>query len=407
MARIRLQKTQNIKECTIELPSSKSIANRVLIIQHLSQEAFIIKNLSSAHDTKLLQNALLSAADHINIEDAGTAARFMCAYLAVQKGQHILNGSKRMQQRPMEPLVQALQSMGANIKYLGEKGFLPLQFETSVLQGRSVAINSSSSSQFISALLLIAPLVKNGISITYDKLVSSDYVEMTLELMKYFGIESEWTEGCIRIEQQTYKAQNISIESDWSSASYFFSIAALIPESRIQLNKLSVYSLQGDRVCSNIATLFGAETHLLGDNIAVRNEPTVIKNFEFDFSHCPDLVMTFAVLCAIKNTKAILHGIEHLAYKESNRLLALQSELAKINCRFYAMDDVWHLEPSGFDSSKSYEIHSHNDHRIAMAFAPLALVCKSVVIDNDQVVNKSFPNFWKELEKCGLTFSVC
>ena len=228
---------------------------------------------------------------------------------------------------------------------------------------------------------------------------------MTLELMKYFGIEYFLENQTIQINHQKYKAQNISIESDWSSASYFFSIAAVIPKSRLQLNNLTVYSLQGDRICSYIASQFGAETHLLGDNIAVRNEHCNLTNFEFDFINCPDLVMTFAVLCAIKNIPAHFYNIHHLAFKESNRLIALQTELAKLNCQFINQTDYWEIIPSTIDFDRVIEINTHNDHRFAMAFAPLAWICKAIIINQPEVVNKSFPDFWNQLKSCGIEIS--
>jgi 3-phosphoshikimate 1-carboxyvinyltransferase len=406
MPRILLQKKQDIKECIINLPSSKSIANRVLLIQKLCKESFKIKNLSTANDTDIFREALALNSECIDIQDAGTACRFMVAYLSLQKGKYQLTGTERMQQRPIKPLVDALNSLGANIQYLNQEGFLPLVFNNSQINGGEVSIDASTSSQYISALLMIAPVLEGGLTIRFKEIVSRDYIEMTLEIMKHFGISFHASDDKIHIPQQEYKAQNISIESDWSSASYIFSISALIPNSRIQMNNLTVYSLQGDSVCSYISSLLGAETHLLGDNIAVRNELNESTFFEYDFKNCPDLVMTFAVLCALKNIKARFYNIDHLAHKESNRLLSLEMELAKINCSFTKSDNAWILIPSDFDKSKTIDINTHNDHRIAMAFAPLALACYGVIFDDDTVVKKSFPNFWNEIEKCGLMSSV-
>lgn len=281
-------------------------------------------------------------------------------------------------------------------------GFLPLQFHPSTILGGSIQIDASMSSQYVSALMLIAPTLKGGLHIHFNELVSKDYVLMTSELMNYFGVERIVHENSIEIKEQQYIAQNISIESDWSSASYFFSMAALIPKSRLLLHNLTVYSLQGDSVCSFIATQLGAETHLLGDDIAVRNEECTSTNLDFDFKNCPDLVMTFAVLCAIKNKSAKFYNIQHLAHKESNRLFALKTELAKINCRFEEEKNYWKLTPTDFNKNESIEIETYNDHRIAMAFTPLTLVCKNVVIQNPAVVNKSFPTFWNEIEKLGI-----
>ncbi|MEI6312611.1 MAG: 3-phosphoshikimate 1-carboxyvinyltransferase [Bacteroidota bacterium] len=406
MTKIKLVKNRDVRECIIQLPSSKSIANRVLLIQQLCKESFKIKNLSTAADTQVLVEALKGNSSTIDIQDAGTACRFMCAYLATQGGEYTLTGTARMQQRPIKPLVDALNSIGANITYLDKEGYLPLSFKNTQIIGGTIQIDASMSSQFVSALLLIAPTLKNGLTIQFKNAVSMDYIEMTLELLKYFGIDLVATEQSISIAPQAYKAQNISIESDWSSASYFFSIAAMIPNSRIQLNNLTVYSLQGDVVCSYIATQLGAETHLLGDNIAVRQQDISIDHFEYDFKDCPDLVMTFAVLCALKKIKARFKNIDHLAYKESNRLLALQSELAKINCAFYASDEAWIIEPTAFDTNQTIEINTYDDHRMAMAFAPLAFISKAVVFDHVEVVKKSFPDYWNQVAKCGLEIQL-
>lgn len=402
MPKIELIKNDLVSECNILLPSSKSIANRVLVIQKLCKEKFKIKNLSSARDTELLADALQHDGELIDIADAGTACRFMCAYLALQQKTHTLTGSSRMKQRPIKVLVDSLKALGAEINYLEQDGFLPLQFHPSKIRGGELTIDTSESSQFVSALLLIAPILEGGLKINFNRGVSHTYVLMTIEVMKHFGISFTIGENSISIIQQDYCAQNISIESDWSSASYFFSFAALIPNSRILLRNLTVYSLQGDMICSYIATKLGAETHLLSDDIAVRFEPCSETNFIFDFNDCPDLLMTFAVLCAIKNIRAQFTNIEHLAHKESNRLEALQTELAKINCQFKCIESTWHLIPSGFDATCTYQINTYKDHRIAMAFAPLALQCKSLIIDDDQVVNKSFPNFWNEVQKLGI-----
>ncbi len=406
MTKIKLYKNKDVRECIIQLPSSKSIANRVLLIQQLCKESFRIKNLSTAADTQVLVEALKGNSSTIDIQDAGTACRFMCAYLATQAGTYTLTGTARMQQRPIKPLVDALNSIGANISYLDKEGYLPLSFKNTEIVGGTIQIDASMSSQFVSALLLIAPSLKNGLRIQLKNAVSIDYIFMTIELMRYFGIEVEHEEQSITIAPQQYKAQNISIESDWSSASYFFSIAAMIPHSRIQLNNLTVYSLQGDVVCSYIATQLGAETHLLGDNIAVRQEAINLSHFEYDFKDCPDLVMTFAVLCALKKIKARFKNINHLAYKESNRLLALQSELAKLNCAFYPNEDAWMIEPKEIDFNQVFEITTYGDHRMAMAFAPLAFISKAVVFDHAEVVKKSFPDFWNQVAKCGLEYQM-
>lgn len=403
MNKIILRKTQQIKECSIELPTSKSLANRVLIINALCSRPITIKKWIPCNDIIVLQNALQTKDTQISIEDAGTAARFMCAYLALQPNEYVLTGTERMKQRPIQPLVDALLSMGAQISYIDNSGYLPIRIKGSRALKNEVYVDSTLSSQFISALMLIAPVLNEGLLIRFNNPVSASYIEMTSELMAYFGVSCVHTPTSIYIAKQDYTPTSISIESDWSSASYFFSFAALMPQARLLLKNLSVYSLQGDRVCSYIASMLGAETHLLGDDIAVRNHSESSSHFDYDFMKCPDLVMTFAVLCAIKNIPATFRNIHHLAYKESNRLEALSTELKKIGAQFYEKDGNWILYPSGIEPNKTYHINTYNDHRMAMSFAPLAMCCNEVVINDAFVVTKSFPHFWEEITKLGIS----
>lgn len=406
--KIHITKKSIQQAVTITLPASKSISNRVLMIQSLCAAPFAIKNLSSANDTLVLQRALALPASTIDIEDTGTAARFILPYLCLKAGEWILKGTDRMHQRPIQPLVEALQQMGATIDYLNEPGHLPLKIKGGSLKGGKVTINASLSSQFVSALLLIAPALAEGISLEVMELNSSKpYLDMTLEVIKYFGIDVNQHGNTIDIAPQKYKETPITIESDWSAASYFFFAAGLIPNSRIQLNNLSVYSWQGDMICSFLASLLGSETHLLGDNIAVRNERKSLPNFVFDFSDQPDLVMTFAVWCAALQVNARFDGIDNLAYKESDRLTSLQEELKKINCLFYPENNSWILQPDkDFDFNTTIQFNSHQDHRMAMALAPLSVIMNGIIIEDAEVVNKSFPGFWQEWEKLGFTISV-
>jgi 3-phosphoshikimate 1-carboxyvinyltransferase len=406
--KIHITKQTIQKEVTIALPASKSISNRVLIIQSLCASPFAIKNLSTANDTLVLQRALALNSSTIDIEDTGTAARFILPYLCMKEGEWILKGTNRMHQRPIQPLVEALQQMGALINYLDEPGQLPLSIKGGSLKGGKVTVNASLSSQFVSALLLIAPALAEGISLEVIDLNSSKpYLDMTLEVIKYFGIEVNQFQNTINIAPQKYKETPITIESDWSAASYYFFAAGLIPNARIQLDNLSVYSWQGDMICSFLSSLLGSETHLLGDNIAVRNEKNSLQNFEFDFRNQPDLLMTFAVWCAALKIDARFEGIDNLAHKESDRLTSLQRELQKINCLFYPENKSWILKPDkDFDFGTTIQFNSHQDHRIAMALAPLSVIMNGMMIEDAEVVNKSFPRFWQEWEKLGFTISV-
>ncbi len=400
---ISIKKRKVNKESIIHLPTSKSISNRVLMIQALCDSAFNIKKLSTANDTNLLKNALSLSSSIIDVEDAGTAARFMLPYLCTKPGEWILKGSKRMHERPIQHLVDALKSLGANISYLENENQLPVKIIGGSLKGGKISIDSSMSSQFASALLIIAPTLPLGLSLKIEQLNhSKPYIDMTTELMKYFGISIQLEGETYTIKAQKYKSIEITIESDWSAASYFFYAAALIPGSRIQLNNLSVYSWQGDSVCSYLSSLLGAETHLLGDNIAVRYEDITPTNLSIDFKDTPDLVMSFAVWCCAKRVNARFYNIDNLAYKESDRLTSLQIELKKMNCAFYKSDECWLIEPDKeFDFNTNLSFQTYNDHRMAMAFAPLSLLADGIIIEEAQVVSKSFPHFWKEWEKLG------
>ena len=401
--KLSIRKSELCKETTIKLPTSKSISNRALMIQALCESDFLIKNLSTSNDTSVLNHALNSTSHEIDIEDAGTAARFILPYLCTKKGVWTLRGTARMHERPIAPLVDALRSLGANISYLEKENYLPLQIVGGDMQGGKVSIDASMSSQFASALLLLAPTLALGLSIQIEALKhSKPYLDMTMELMRYFGISIQEEGDIIHIVAQKYKAVQLSIESDWSAASYFFFAASLIPGSRIQLNNLSVYSWQGDSTCSYLSSLLGGETHLLGDNIAVRYETTTPNLLEIDFKDIPDLVMTFAVWCCAKKVNARFSNIDNLKHKESDRLTSLQTELKKLNCDFYKSGEYWILQPDqAFNFNTTITIQTYNDHRMAMAFAPLSVLLDGIIIEDAQVVSKSFPTFWDEWKKLG------
>jgi 3-phosphoshikimate 1-carboxyvinyltransferase len=401
--KILLQKKALQTEAIIQLPSSKSISNRVLMIHQLCNDDFHIKNLSTANDTKVLQDALLLSNSHIDLQDAGTATRFILPYLCNTPGEWTVTASARMQARPIAALLKTLRELGADIQCLEQVDQLPLLINGHKLAGGTVSVDASLSSQFVSALLLLAPTLPNGLNLIIENLASSkSYIDMTLEVMRYFGIQITEFENQISITPQSYKALPITIEADWSAASYYYLAAALIPNSRIQLNNLSVYSWQGDMVCSYLGSLLGAETHLLGNNIAVRASDSHTAYFDFDFKDNTDLVMTMAVWCCAKKIKASFKNIDIIAHKESDRLTALQQELKKFNCQFYKAEDAWLLEPNPqFEFKGIVEISTYNDHRMAMAFAPLSVLMDGIIIEDANVVNKSFPNFWEEWKKLG------
>ncbi|MDW8297496.1 MAG: 3-phosphoshikimate 1-carboxyvinyltransferase [Raineya sp.] len=398
---------------TIHLPASKSESNRVLIIEALAQwqakqnktqlPVYQIDNLSEARDTKILQDLLKSSNFRLNAQDAGTTMRFMVAFCVATHRKAILEGSERMHQRPIGVLVEALQKIGAEITFLGEKGFPPIEIKGFEQKANHVSVRGDVSSQFISALLMIAPTLPKGLHLSLQNKISSQpYIQMTLSLMKYFGVESKWQENEISIIPQIYQMKNYAIEADWSAASYWYSVAALAQEAEINLPHLKANSLQGDSQIAQIMEFFGVKTFYENNGIKIVKVGEPIKDFwEYDFTHQPDLVQTMVALCVGKNIRLVAKGVESLRIKETDRLQALQNEVRKFGFHFYEIEsNVWKLEKQeAFNcSSKPIFIQTYSDHRMAMAFAPLSYLCE-IEIENPQVVEKSYPNFWQEWKK--------
>lgn len=395
------QINRHVKKTSV-LPGSKSESNRVLIIQALTQKRFDIKNISDSADTQTLRSLLEKQHSKIvfDVGHAGTTMRFLTAYFAVLEGERILTGSDRMKQRPIGTLVCALQELGAEITYLEKEGFPPLKIKGTTLTKSQITIDGSVSSQFISALLMIAPTLKHGLSINLaEPIVSKSYLQMTLKMMHYFGIDYTWVNNCITIPPQTYLPKNITIEADWSSASYFYELAAFSTSAEITLIGLKNNSLQGDWIIQEIFSQFGVETRFQNENFILKKIENFTPNntFDYDFTNCPDLTQTLAVTCAGLGIQAKLTGLKTLRIKETDRLQALKTELEKIGCRVtIETNDTLILEPSPMFPNE-VSISTYNDHRMAMAFAPLMLKIKSVFIENPNVVDKSFPHFWEQL----------
>ncbi len=401
---------------SIQLPASKSESNRVLIIealarwQHLQKKQpllnYSIENLSEARDTKILQNLLKSSELQLNVQDAGTTMRFLTAFCTATNRKAILKGTERMHQRPIGILVEALQELGAEINYLGEKGFPPLQIQGFQQKKNSISIRSDVSSQFVSALLMIAPVLSKGLKITLQNKVNSlPYIQMTLSLMKNFGAESKWNENTITIEPQLYRMNSFAVEADWSAASYWYSVAAMAKKADIFLPYLKKDSLQGDSQIASIMEFFGIKTFYEKEGIRICKVGEPEANFfEYDFSNQPDLAQTLVALCVGKNITLIAKGVESLKIKETDRLQALQNEVRKFGFDFYEIaENDWRLEkvtdrvPVG-----SILLATYQDHRMAMAFAPLSYLYP-LQIENPQVVEKSYPNFWKEWKNVATT----
>ncbi len=347
---------------------------------------------------------LIRSNEHvIDIEDAGTTMRFLTAYFALT-GQHkILTGTPRMQERPIGILVGALRSLGAKINYQKKEGYLPLQtegFDTQLVS--EIVIRGDVSSQFISALMMIAPTLPQGLKIRLDgKIGSRPYIEMTAQLMREFGAACHFSDNIIKIEPRPYAPTELSVESDWSAASYWFGFTALAKEANITLPFLFEDSLQGDQAIQKIMPALGVVTKKMEHDMLSLTKSTFEKEIRWDFTHCPDLAQTVAVVCAAKGITGHFTGLESLRIKETDRIAALQNELKKIGADLIELEDQWILKPSvSLPSSATFE--TYHDHRMAMAFAPLATLM-SVIIESPGVVKKSYPLFWTDLEEIGFS----
>ena len=401
-----------LQNAVVSLPASKSISNRALIIHALSGGSTLPENLSDCDDTSVIIEALRTMPEEINIKAAGTAMRFMTAYLSVTPGTHILTGTERMKHRPIGILVDALRTLGANIEYIGEKGYPPLRITGSTLKGGLLEIHGNVSSQYISALLMIGPMLKDGLTLRLlDHIISRPYIDLTLWMMGEFGAEAEWTSAdTITVSPKPYKSRDYFIENDWSGASYWYEILALNddPESEIRLTGLMDGSKQGDSITRYIFSLLGVKTKLQSKKAGIPQTITLKKNghcvpkLEYDFVNCPDLAQTFVVACAAMNIPFHFTGLSTLKIKETDRIEALKTEMRKLG---YVVKDIdgsellWDGERC--EPSLEQGIDTYEDHRMALAFAPYAMKHNGLVINNPQVVTKSYPHYWDHLRQAG------
>jgi 3-phosphoshikimate 1-carboxyvinyltransferase len=388
----------------ITLPSSKSISNRLLIIRALSPNPFRIENLSDSDDTRVLVDALSGKKNIVNIGHAGTSMRFLTGYYSIIPGERILTGSERMKQRPIGELVKTLAGLGADIQYAGKEGFPPVRIRGKKLDGGRITINSSISSQFISALLMIAPCFTHGLELNLEgDTVSPAYIDLTLKLMHAFGIRYEWEGPVITIPPQVYKPTDITVEADWSAASYWYEMTSLSEKARLVIKGLSRSGLQGDSVLAVISEEFGVKTEYFDGGIRLTNGPSVISRFDHNFMNHPDLVQTFVVLCAMKNIPFRFDGTVTLRVKETDRVHALKQELEKFGIQLQSPADGSRIEYDGKPVVRdgTIKIRTYQDHRMAMAFAPAAMAGFKIDVDNPGVVSKSYPGFWEDLKKAG------
>jgi 3-phosphoshikimate 1-carboxyvinyltransferase len=396
----------------ITLDGSKSISNRILIIRALCNDFFNIKNLSTSNDTTTLSNLLKNRdAEVFDAGAAGTTFRFMTAYLALQEGTQILTGSERMKQRPIGKLVNALTALGCDIEYLENKGYPPLKINApKSLKTNELSIAADTSSQYITALLMIAPTLENGLRLTLEgKIVSLPYIQMTLALMDYFGVKHEWAGNTIIVEKQEYKARDITVEADWSAASYYYALAAFADKLDLQLNGLFKDSLQGDSVAVEMGFHFGIDTaYTEGGLHLTKSGNPITELFEWDFVKCPDIAQTFAVICAGVGVQGLFTGLETLFIKETDRVQALKNELAKVGASFVKLPARFaqktHKQYFTVDGKAVFEkvptFPTYEDHRMAMAFAPLAMF-DTIKIEDPAVVNKSYTQFWEDFKTLG------
>lgn len=416
---ITLQKSQIAnRQSKITITGSKSESNRLLLLKALYPE-FILENVSNSDDSCLMMDALKSNSEVVDIHHAGTAMRFLTAYFSIQEGREVtLTGSKRMKERPIQILVEALKKLGADITYVENEGFPPIKIKGKKLTKNKVSLQANVSSQYISALLLIASKLENGIELTLEgEITSVPYIKMTLSLLDEIGIVSTFTGNTITVKPPTnpdsyrdHQPITLTVESDWSSASYYFSIVALSEVgTEITLSSYKENSLQGDSVLVEIYKHFGVETSFKNNTVVLEKVTKNLVPFTYDLANAPDIAQTIAVTCFALGIACHLTGLHTLKIKETDRLVALKTEIEKLGGSVDITDKSLHLKSNTlFElglSSPSLEglgeaIATYNDHRMAMAFAPLALKTP-IVIEDAEVVSKSYPTFWDDLESIG------
>lgn len=400
-----LLKSNHEKKCVgeIKITGSKSETNRLLILKELFKK-ISLSNISNSDDSNVMRKALNSDESIIDIGHAGTAMRFLTSFYAISDGREIvLTGSDRMKERPIRILVDALNELGANINYTGHKGYPPLKIKGKNISGGEIILPSNISSQYLTSLLLIGPRLKNGLKIKLSgQITSYPYVKLTLEFLKRIGVDLEIKRDFIFVKNITdIKEKNIKIESDWSSASYFFSAVALSRSSNLKLSFFSTDSLQGDSILVKLYKKLGVVSKIKNGNLLLSKIPKFQKpNFiNLNLNDTPDLAQTIAVTCLGLKINCELNGLHTLKIKETDRLLALKNEISKFGASVKITNDSLHLIAKK-NLKHDVEIDTYNDHRMAMAFAPLALK-NNLKIKNEQVVTKSYPAFWKDLQSIG------
>ena len=409
---------------TVHLPASKSISNRVLLLNALSEYPQEIRNLSDCDDTYVMLQALQTKQPEIDIKAAGTAMRFLTAYFAGKKGHWMITGTERMRNRPIKILVEALNALGANIEYIDKDGFPPLRIEGRALRGGEVTLDGSVSSQYISALLMAAPLMTNGLQLHLaGRIISKPYLQLTMGLMKEFGVSVDEKGQTLSIPSQCYIPVSYTVESDWSAASYWYEMVALsefqVPSSKfnvsnskfkiqspdeaeVVLTGLFTNSMQGDAKIVSLFDQLGVKTAFVSNGVVLkRKERNINLPFTVDFTDMPDMAQTFAVTCVMHDIPFYFSGLQSLKIKETDRLAALRKELLKLGYLLTEKDGkILQWQGERTEPAASPIIHTYEDHRMAMAFAPIAMRCaEGIQIEDIEVVSKSYPHFWEDLRK--------
>ncbi len=394
------------------LPASKSISNRLLIMRAMARSKVLFDNLSEAEDTYMMRlylsfiNTCAGSEIPLSLDthNAGTVFRFLLAYLANQDGRWLLTGEERMRQRPVGALVDALRSLGADIKYSEKENFPPLIIQGRKLNGGEVLLNASASSQYVSALMLIAPYLPGGLTIRLQsEPVSSAYIDMTATLMRDFGAVVTVSDKEVHVEEGSYRVEKVRVEADWSAAAFWYQMVAFQPGAEVFLPGLTENSVQGDRFLTVVFEQLGVASQFTEGGLLLKYSGKTASVIDHDYSHAPDIVPSVMVACAALGVEGRFSGIEHLRIKESDRIRSMQEELGKIGTKIFHEGKSYVLKPGkGKNSDGPLIFESHGDHRMAMSLAPLAIKWQTVSVRNPEVVKKSYPDYWDELEKTGI-----
>lgn len=398
----KIQITDKQLEGNFKLTGSKSISNRLLILQALSGQMSPLKNLSNSQDTLVLQRELLSKDSTFDVGIAGTAMRFLTAYCSIQDSEVVLTGASRMKERPIKELVDALRLLGAEITYLENEGFPPLKIKGKKLQGGKLSIPSDVSSQFISALLMIAPYFDKGVQLELvGEVLSRPYIEMTLNLMQQQGVGHKWEGNVISILPGQYQNHVTEVESDWSSIAYLFELIALSEQGQVKISKVYESSVQGDQEVMNYFQLLGVDSSIENGVLHLRKKLDfkLPNSLEFDCAKTPDLAQTLAATACALGVRMKITGLKSLPLKETDRLVALKTELEKCGAEVLIMNrESLEIIPGEDFLSKDLSFETYGDHRMALSLAPLALKANSVTVVNPAVVNKSYKSYWEDLK---------